>query len=157
MGDLEHGTAERTLWFVPALGLDFRLDDDRVRATRYLANVVGSETTDGRQMPILDLDCPHRYVPSSTAGHGHLFLDVPMTWRKYERILRALADAEIIGWPEYARALDRHGSFVNAPGVVKDPSRFQRMPTGRFFATFFRLWGRALWRELQREWVERTS
>lgn len=44
----------------------------------------------------IDLDVPARLVPSSTPGHTHLFIDVPMSWGVYQEILGVLAYAGIL-------------------------------------------------------------
>jgi hypothetical protein len=117
--------------------------------------VVGSQITDAVDvhLPVIDLDTKHHYVPSATPGHAHLYLDIAMPWRKYEKILRALADADVIGWPEYVRALDRHGTFVRPPGAIHIVEHHRMAPL-LFLWIFVRLWFRAgrreLWRELKR-------
>lgn len=87
-------------------------------------NLVGSELTPtvaGQTFhaPIFDIDVPHRYVPSSTEGHGHLYIDVPVTTAEYFNILRALTNAGIIeeGWVN--QALNHGIATVRAPGVTK--------------------------------------
>lgn len=50
----------------------------------------------GMHAPALDLDVPHTLIPSSTPGHSHLYIDVPMSWWRYKRLLKALAKAGII-------------------------------------------------------------
>lgn len=162
--DREHRTLAaklaswRSVWRIPALGADFRLDDDRVQLDsnpRGLdeANLIGSQCGywGDTHMPIIDLDVPHTYVPSTTEGHGHLYIDVSMSWRKYERILRALADAEVLGWAEYVRAVDRRGTFVRKPGKPKRRHENERMEFRAFMKTFLRLWWRALRKELKSE------
>lgn len=49
--------------------------------------------------PVIDLDVPHVYVPSRTAGHGHLYImpSIPLTHTEYGNLLKALRDARIIG------------------------------------------------------------
>lgn len=142
----------RTFWWVPDLGRDFRLNDGRKRVPLAEANLVAStlQGEPGKHMPVIDLDVPHYYVPSSTEGHGHLYIDTRMSWRKYERILRALAEADVLGWAEYVRALDRGATFARLPGTVRSP-RGPRMDTGDFVKVFAQLWARALWRETKAE------
>lgn len=69
--------------------------------------------------PVIDLDRPHRYVASSTPGHGHLYLDTPMTWDQYVDILKALAAAGVIEDGFYENTLRRGAGFVRRPGVAK--------------------------------------
>jgi hypothetical protein len=72
-----------------------------------------------RHMPVIDLDGPHKLVRSSTKGHGHLYIDQPITWRKYKRILKALKKAGVIEYGWYKTAMNYRMSFVRAPGVTK--------------------------------------
>ena len=60
------------------------------------ANLVSSALPDGRHAPVLDLDVPAKMIPSSTEGHHHLYIDVPMTWRKYKKLLRTLGKVGIL-------------------------------------------------------------
>ena len=75
--------------------------------------------------PLLDLDVPHLYVPSSTPGHGHLYLDVELTQPEYFHLLDVLAKYGIIegGWVAATKA--RGYATLRAPGVTKEdlPSR----------------------------------
>ena len=83
------------------------------------ATLATSLLPDGRHAPVLDLDIPHRLVSSSTPGHSHLFLDVPMSWRSYKKLLKALAKAGIIE-PGYRDASLRRGhTAVQMPWVKK--------------------------------------
>ena len=82
-------------------------------------------------MPTLDIDHPALLAPSSTPGHHHLFVDVPMSWRAYRRLLRALYLGGVIGRNAYWRSLDRGASFVRPPGVVKSPEELERSRRGR--------------------------
>lgn len=66
----------------------------------YSANLISSEIADGeyagQHTVAIDLDVPARLVPSSTPGHSHLYIDVPMTWDRYVAVLDALADAGVV-------------------------------------------------------------
>lgn len=74
----------------------------------------------GMHRPILDIDFPAQLIPSSTPGHFHLYLDKPMPWRTYAKLLRALAEAEIIE-PGYARASEaRKYTAVRLPWISKE-------------------------------------
>lgn len=65
--------------------------------------------------PVLDIDYDAELRPSRTPGHYHLFLDAPMSWRTYKRLLRALRKAGIIEPDYYELCLRRKGSFVRVP------------------------------------------
>ena len=78
--------------------------------------------------PILDIDFPAQLIPSSTEGHFHLYLDKPMPWSTYKKLLRALAEAGIIEGG-YARASEaRKYTAVRLPWVHKDDAPDQERP-----------------------------
>ena len=75
---------------------------------------------DDMHSPVLDIDVPHYLIPSSTEGHSHLYIDVPMPWDKYVKLLEVLADCGIIE-PGYLRAsLARGFTAVRLPHIKKD-------------------------------------
>jgi hypothetical protein len=121
----------RTFWFSDQLNEKTLRRDRRRRSARAAANIVASLCEDGSHMPTLDIDHPALLTPSSTPGHHHLFVDVPMTWRAYRRLLRALYLAGVIGRNAYWRSLDRGASFVRPPGVMKSPEELERAQRGR--------------------------
>lgn len=109
-------------------------DGDRVEvpATDPTANLVGSlaslQTEEILLMPgdlravhypVLDIDIPHRYVPSSTEGHGHIYFDVPITWQLYKELLGVLRRCGIIEEGYCNAALSRGQTFVRLPHVKK--------------------------------------
>ena len=79
--------------------------------------------------PIFDIDVPHTYVPSSTPGHGHLYINQETTWEDYLRILEAMSDAGLIesGWVSASRT--RGYACLRAPGVTKDDLPNRRKDT----------------------------
>ena len=73
----------------------------------------------GTHRPVLDIDFPVHVVPSSTPGHFHLYLDKPMPWGKYRRLLSALESAGVIE-KGYARVSEARGyTSVRLPWVRK--------------------------------------
>lgn len=69
--------------------------------------------------PILDIDFPAELIPSSTDGHFHLYLDKPMTWKQYKKLLNVLSEVGVIEHG-YARAsIDRGYSSTRLPWVKK--------------------------------------
>lgn len=84
------------------------------------SNVVTSMLGGEWHAPVLDLDIPHALVPSSTPGHSHLYLDVPMTWKQYKLLLGALRDVGIIQEGYYQASLARGHSDVRLPWVKKE-------------------------------------
>lgn len=51
----------------------------------------------------IDIDRPTLLVRSRTPGHYHLYVDVAVSWEKYEKLLLALKDCGVIE-PGYYRA-----------------------------------------------------
>lgn len=106
------------------------LSSEMVRPEGFLPHPVGA-VFDGLEdlfqdgprdfhRPVLDIDFPAKLVPSSTPGRFHLYLDKPMTWAVYAKLLSALADAGVIE-RGYADACEARGaSFVRLPWVKKD-------------------------------------
>jgi hypothetical protein len=91
------------------------------------ANLVSSLCTDGQHRLVIDLDVPAHLEPSTTPGNSHLYIDVPMGWRTYSRLLDALAAASIIEYG-YNRASQRQNqTFVRLPGVKKPEAQMKRV------------------------------
>lgn len=86
------------------------------------ANVVSSHLVGTRlHAPILDLDYPHRYVPSTTPGHGHLYLNRPIPrWRLFI-LLWGLYMGRVIEPGNFWWSLRRGGTFVRRQDVKKTP------------------------------------
>jgi hypothetical protein len=118
----QHPFPGQVLRRVEALnGYEGEIDERVVTDELDLATVVTSEVADspGDHRPVIDLDFPAKLVPSSTEGHFHLYLDHRITWAKYEALLKALADADVIE-PGYAASSIRRGySAVRLPWVTK--------------------------------------
>lgn len=73
--------------------------------------------------PILDIDFGAALIPSSTEGHFHLYLDKPMTWKNYKRLLNVMSEVGVIE-PGYARAsIERGYSSTRLPWVKKEESK----------------------------------
>lgn len=88
------------------------------------ATLVGSATgygegDDAYHFPVLDIDFKAALVPSSTEDHYHLYLNHGMTWAKYEKLLEALYEADVIQEGYYKMAVARKQTFVRRPGVYK--------------------------------------
>lgn len=88
------------------------------------ATLVSSEMDENTEihLPVLDIDFPCELLDSSTDGHHHLYLNRPMEWRKYKRLLRALWKAGIIEDGYYKLAKKRKKTCVRAPDVLKEES-----------------------------------
>jgi hypothetical protein len=95
------------------------------------ANVLTSLVEDRRPMedrgpfdeamhkPVLDIDLPVRWIPSSTEGHGHLIIDKAMPWTQYKAFLRACEAADLLE-PGYVDAsIEREHTSVRLPWIKK--------------------------------------
>lgn len=99
--------------------IKYRQYEDR-QPSDVEANVVSSHVVGTRHhAPILDLDFPHVYVPSTTPGHAHLYLDTPIPrWRLFI-LLWGLYVGGVIEKGNFWWSLRRGGTFVRRPGVQK--------------------------------------
>lgn len=68
---------------------------------------------------LLDIDIPAKLIPSTTAGHSHLYIDKTMTTEQLTSLLTVLADVGIIE-EGYARAsISRGFTTLRLPWVPK--------------------------------------
>lgn len=84
------------------------------------AELIGSKIRGStRHTVMLDVDHPVVVVPSSTPGHYHVYIDVPVEHRPYERLLQALSEAGVVqsGWVQ--AALELGESVLRLPWVGK--------------------------------------
>jgi hypothetical protein len=83
------------------------------------ANLVGSKVNDNIHLPLFDIDYNASLHPSTTPGHYHLYLNKPITWRKYKRVIKAMAKAGLVqdGFCKYT--IQRKQAFLRPPGVKK--------------------------------------
>lgn len=83
-------------------------------------NLISSMVELNLHRPILDLDFPHAYVPSSTPGHGHLYIDhILMDDTEYFGLLASLHHFGIVGKGSVEQFKAHAMSLVRAPGVKK--------------------------------------
>lgn len=83
------------------------------------ANLYGSKLADGRHAPIIDLDFPHRYVPSSTEGHAHLYLDVPVSRWRWIVLMWGLYMGGVIQKGYFWWSIRRGANFARTPWAKK--------------------------------------
>ena len=83
------------------------------------ANLVSSLCQDGMHAVVIDMDHRARLVPSSTAGHSHLYIDELLTWREYRAFLSGMYRSGLIDASVFWRSLDREATYVRPPGVSK--------------------------------------
>ncbi len=70
---------------------------------------------------MLDLDVPAVLVPSTTPGHSHLYIDVPLTWGSYRTLLDALAACKVLE-KGFAEASKKRGfTALRLPWIKKTP------------------------------------
>ena len=87
--------------------------DDRTTRTEL-------DKRDGKHRVLLDLDCPHVYIPSTTPGHGHLVIDVPQEWHELRKLLQLLGDMKILQYGFVDATVARQETWLRAPGIKKD-------------------------------------
>lgn len=112
----------------PGLGkqsFDPSWNDERTPATVEDANLISSEVfeVDGTKFhqPLLDLDMRAQIIPSSTPGHGHLYIDKILAHDAYHKLLTALRDAGIIEHG-IVEQFERHGATtLRLPHIKKEP------------------------------------
>lgn len=112
---------ERTYWKIDLGSSDAPDETGRRTSEEADANCVSSLLVDGRNAPLLDLDIPHRYVPSSTEGHGHLYLDVPLDRDRWELLMTTLGAVGILEPGYVTAAIKRGHSELRLPHVKKNP------------------------------------
>lgn len=83
------------------------------------ANLISSEIAPDRHMPVIDLDFPARIIPSSTQGHGHLYIDTEITWPQYVALLTGFHRAGLIQTAWLTNALADQRTYVRLPHVSK--------------------------------------
>lgn len=100
--------------------LKYRQYEDRhPESDIFDGNVISSHTAEGKHLPVIDLDYDHEYVPSTTPGHGHLYLNVPISrWRLFF-LLWGLYVGGAIEKGNFWWSLRRGGTFVRRRGVWK--------------------------------------
>jgi hypothetical protein len=86
------------------------------------ANLIGSLCSDGHHMPALDIDLPCELVPSTTKGHFHLYIDKPMTYTAYKKLVEAFIEAGIVE-PNILKYMEANGMTTLRPANVKKPKR----------------------------------
>jgi hypothetical protein len=78
---------------------------------------------------VITLNVPVELVPSSTAGHFHLYIDREITWANYRWLLLAMRDAGLIGQDFCTMCLGSLQSFVRKPNVTKQAAPETAQPT----------------------------
>lgn len=110
-----------SLGFIRALLSD---NEERRQVDPVEANLIASRCADGRHMPVIDLDVPHYVIPSTTPGHGHLYIDVKTSWPRYIVLLLSLRLCGVIEKGHLWWSVKRGATFVRKPGVLKETAPF---------------------------------
>lgn len=121
---------ERRYWFLGDLDNFDGYEEEKYRAyvpaDVQTANLIGSgtgihEIGSGEEyhLPVFDFDFECALVPSSTKGHYHLYLEKPVPWRHYRRLLKSMEKAGLLqkGWVK--ASLKRKFTSVRPPWVKK--------------------------------------
>lgn len=121
--EIEHDHVGRRYWLCPGLESCGPSGDGgheyREPSNMHDGNLVSSLCKDDRHRPVIDLDVPCSFVRSSTPGHGHLYIDAPMSWERYEALLIALVEAGLVEEGYVKAACVRGQTFVRPPWVRK--------------------------------------
>lgn len=108
--------------------------EDEVRTPTAVgeSNCISSRIADGsnagQHTLLLDLDVPAVLIPSSTPGHSHLYVDVPMCWESLKRVLEALALAGVIEGGYAEASIAREHTTVRLPWIHKTPEKAEAAP-----------------------------
>lgn len=92
---------------------------ETVRVHPYDANLISSIRVDEKHVLLLDLDMEHFYVPSSTPGHGHLYINAELTYDQLYEILQPLVKYGIVQRGIYEGFLRRGWLSLRLPGQAK--------------------------------------
>lgn len=85
------------------------------------ANLIHSGQPDGRHIVALDIDFPGRWVPSSTPGKGHLYINKPLTWEQVQKLLATLAEVGLVH-RNYVKHTTARGYTCLRPAWVQKPA-----------------------------------
>lgn len=100
------------------------INEERLQVEDGKGNLYSSEVAGvpGMHAPTLDIDGINvDLVDSTTPGNVHLYIDKPMTWDMYRRLLLVLQDCGILAEPYVRLSLARGATFLRKPGVLKTP------------------------------------
>ena len=98
---------------------------DRAGIADFATSIDGFFNNDGPYATGFAIDVPAQRAASSTIGHFHLYVDAEMTWRGYQRLLKALAKSGVIE-ERWAKASIKTGYTSLRPPWVKKQEKEQR-------------------------------
>lgn len=111
--------------------IKYKMSEDRVPdpdGELMSSYIAGSK----KHAPVLDIDIPMRLIPSTTPGHSHLYIDLPMSRTKMMFMLWALKLAGVIEMGFFWWCLRRGGTFVRIPSVRKTEAESMKYTYGMF-------------------------
>ena len=114
----------RKFYFCEGLDIDQGSDspdqsETRTECERNDANLISSDCGKGIHKPVLDFDFPCRLIPSSTEGCFHLYIDKPMDWDTYEKLLQTLNEVGLLQDGFAKKSIERKATFVRPPWIKK--------------------------------------
>lgn len=89
--------------------------------TLVSSEIHGLQAGSGRHKLVIDVDFLVEKVVSTDSTHCHLFFEgmESLSWRKYKRLLKALAKGGVISWAYYRHSVRQRQSMVRRPGLKK--------------------------------------
>lgn len=86
------------------------------------ANVVTSKIDNESltHLPVFDIDYPAYILGSSTEGHYHLYLNKPLSWRQYARLLKVMGEVGLIEKGFADLSIERGHGTLRLPWVKKE-------------------------------------
>ncbi len=85
------------------------------------ANCASSQLKDtDKHILLLDLDVPHVYVESSTPGHGHLYIDVPLNKADHMLVMYTLQYFGIIQPGYFNQLISKGHNALRLPWIKKN-------------------------------------
>ena len=96
--------------------------DEGPEATLVTSSMLGAtqvDLPDPPHVPVLDIDMPCHWEPSTTPGHGHLYINRPLPWSQYVKLLDVLLECGIIQRGFHAASIKREYSAVRTPWTKK--------------------------------------
>jgi hypothetical protein len=99
-------------------GIESRTEVPYSQAELIGSRIVGSD----KHLPILTIDYAARLLPSRSARHFHLYLDRPISWKAYKRLMRSMSRAGLMERGYVRMAIARGQSFVRVQPIVAEES-----------------------------------
>jgi hypothetical protein len=100
---------------------------EELEKAEVITSEVAAGALKGWHRPILDIDLSATILPSSTFGHGHLYINKAMPWEDYEKLLNVLAEVGIIEQGYADASIEREHTAVRLPWVRKDQGTYEEI------------------------------